>query len=213
MHTMRITVRQYYGEFVSLWGLAAGSTFVPPLLHLVAPDSSAIAAYLYPPLGDVEGIAVAATIGFWLASTFVVFTSCEASRKIHPSVPGTLIAGLAIGMCVVIVLFVLYVRHIKVPAEKLDLPVSVGYQQSEFAIKNYPDCTDWDMLNSEGAQEHDIQELWTPHSIWVVRVLLWLFYTLTVACFLSIISLAVYRHATEEAEKKSGSNPPEQAAT
>jgi hypothetical protein len=210
---MRITVRQYYGEFVSLWGLAAGSTFVPPLLHLIAPESSAIAAYLYPPLGDVEGIAVAATIGFWLATTFVVFICCESSRKIHPSVPGTLIAGLAIGMCVLVMLFVLYVRHIKVPAEKLDVPVSVGYHRSDFAVKNYSGSTDWDMLNSEGPQEDQIQELWTPHSIWVVRVLLWLFYTLTVSCFLSIISLAVYRHAAEEAEKKSGSNVPEQAAT
>jgi hypothetical protein len=178
---MRITVRQYYGEFVSLWGLAAGSTFVPPLLHLIAPESSAIAAYLYPPLGDVEGIAVAATIGFWLATTFVVFICCESSRKIHPSVPGTLIAGLAIGMCVLVMLFVLYVRHIKVPAEKLDVPVSVGYHRSDFAVKNYSGSTDWDMLNSEGPQEDQIQELWTPHSIWVVRVLLWLFYTLTVS--------------------------------
>jgi hypothetical protein len=210
---MRITVRQYYGEFASLWGLAAGSTLVPPLLHLVAPESSAIAAYLYPPLGDVEGIAIAATIGFWLASTFVVFTCCESSRKIHPTVPGTLVVGLAISMCVLIMLFVLYVRHIKVPTEKLDVPVSVGYHRSNFAVKNYSDSTDWEMLNSQGPQEDQIQELWTSHSILVVRVLLWLFYTLTVACFLSIVSLAVYRHATEEAEKKSGSNVPEQART
>lgn len=209
---MRITVRQYYGEFASLWGLAAGSTFVPPLLHLIAPDSSAVAAYLYPPLGDVEGIAIAATIGFWLASTFVVFTCCESSRKTHPVVPGALIAGLAISMCVLIVLFVLYVRHIKVSTEKQDVPLSVGYQRSDFAVKNYSDSTDWEMLNSEGTQEDQIQELWTPHSIWVVRLFLWLSYTLTVACFLSIISLAVYRHAGEEAEKKSG-NVPEQTAT
>ncbi len=196
---MRITVRQYYSEFVSLWGLAAGSTLVPPLLHIVAPDSSAIAAYLYPPLGDVEGIAIAATIGFLLASTFVAFTCCESSRKAHPSTPGILIAGFGAGMCVLIVLFVLYVRHIKVPAEKLDVPVSIGYHRSDFAVKNYSDSTDWEMLNSSGPQEAQIQELWTPHSIWVVRVLLWLFYTLTVASFVAIISLAIYRHAAEDA--------------
>ena len=77
MYAMRIAVRQYYSEFVSLWGLAAGTIFIPPLLHIIAPDSSAIAVYLYPPLGDVEGIAVVTTIGFLLASTFVVFTCRE----------------------------------------------------------------------------------------------------------------------------------------
>jgi hypothetical protein len=209
---MRIAVRQYYGEFASLWGLAAGSTFIPPLLHLIAPDSSMIAAYLYPPLGDVEGIAIAATIGVWLASTFVVFTCCESTRKIHPIVPGALIAGIAISMCVLVMLFVLYVRHIKVPTEKLDVPVSIGYERNDLAVKHYSDSTDWAMLNSEGVQENHIQQLWTPHSIWVVRICLWLFYTLTVGCFLSVVRLAVYRHATEKANLKTAdSNPPDSA--
>jgi len=43
--------------------------------------------------------------------------------------------------------------------------------------------------------------LWTRHSIIVVRMLLWLFHTLTLACFLSVVSLAVYQHAAEETEE------------
>jgi hypothetical protein len=208
---MRVTVRQYYEQFVSLWGLAAGAPFVPPLLHVFIPDSSAIAAYIYPPLGDVEGIAVAATIGILLVSTFVIFTCCESPQKIHPIVPKILMAGIVVGMCILIVLFVKYVRRIEVPAAKLEVPVSVGYQRSDLAVKNYPQAGDWEMLHLTGVGEDQIQSLWTPHSIWVVRVLLWFFYTMTVTCFLSVVSIIVYRHAAEEAQSKSKSGVPENA--
>lgn len=200
---MSITVRQYYEKFVSLWGLAAGAPFIPPLLHVFIPGSSAIAAYLYPPLGDIGEIAVAATIGLLLISTIVIFFRCETSQKILPIVPEILTVGFVVGMCVLIVLFVKYVRRIEVPAAKLEVPVSVGYQRSDFAIKYYSGKGDWEMLHLTGVGEDQIQNLWTPHSIWVVRVLLWFFYTLTVTCFLSVVSLIVYRHAVEEAQTKS----------
>jgi hypothetical protein len=67
------------------------------------------------------------------------------------------------------------------------------------------------VLHLTGVGEDQIQNLWTPHSIWVVRVLLWFFYTLTVTCFLSVVSLIVYRHAAEEAQRKPKSGVPENA--
>jgi hypothetical protein len=193
-----ISVRQYYQGFVSLWGLAAGAPFVPPLLHVFIPDSSAFAEYLYPPLGDIEWVAVAATVGFLLATTFVVFTCRQSKRRIHPRVPILLTVGFAIGMCALIVLYVFYVRRIPVPSVSLEVPVSIGYQRTELAFKTYPQMSDWAMLHDAGPREEQIQLLWTPHSICVVRVLLWAFYTLTVSCFLSVVSLAVYEHAAEQ---------------
>lgn len=203
---MKITVRQYYQGFVSLLGLVAGMPFVAPLLHLFFPDSSAVAEYLYPPLGDVEFIAVAATVGFLFATTFVVFTCCQFARRIHPSVPAILMSGLALGVCFLIMLNVLFVRHIRVPSANLEVPVSIGYQRTDLALRAYPPAatspfapwSDWAMLGDAYPREEQIQKLWTQHSIWVVRVLLWLSYTLALACFLAIASLAVYRHVSEE---------------
>jgi hypothetical protein len=51
-------------------------------------------------------------------------------------------------------------------------------------------------------REEQIQNLWTHHSIWVVRVSLWLSYTLSLACFLAVMSLAAYQHSAEEVAKK-----------
>lgn len=202
----KITVRQYYQGFVSLLGLVAGVPFVAPLLHLFFPDSSAVAEYLYPPLGDVELIAVAATVGFLFATTFVVFICCQSARRIPRSVPAIFLSGSALCMCALIVLHVLYVRHIPVASVNLDVPVSIGYQRTELASRVYPPSptapyapwSDWKMLNNAGPREEQIQNLWTRHSICVVRVSLWLSYTLALACFLALVSLAVYQHASEE---------------
>jgi hypothetical protein len=202
----KITVRQYYQGFVSLLGLVAGVPFVAPLLHLFFPDSSEVAEYLYPPLGDVELIAVAATIGFLFATTVVVFTCCQWARKIHRSVSTILLSGFTLSVCALIVLHVLYVRHIPVTSVNLDVPVSIGYQRTEFALRAYPPSpnppyaqwSDWKMLHDAGPREDQIQILWTQHSICVVRVSLWFSYTLALACFLAVVSLTVYQHASEE---------------
>jgi hypothetical protein len=202
----KITARQYYQGFASLLGLVAGVPFVAPLLHLFFPDSSAVAEYLYPPLGDVEFIAVAATVGFLFATTFVVFNCCQSARKIRRSVPAILLSGSALCMCALIVLHVLYVRHIPVASANLDVPVSIGYQRTDLALRAYPpsptppyaQVSDWKMLHDAGPREEQIQNLWTRRSICVVRVSLWLSYTLALACFLALISLAVYQHASEE---------------
>jgi hypothetical protein len=192
-----ISVKQYYEGFIGLWGLAAGAPFVPPILHVFIPDSSAAAEYLYPPLGDIEWIAVAATVGFLLATTFVVFTCRQSKRRTHPRVPILLTFGFAVGMCALILLYVFYVRRIPVTSISLEVPVSIGYQRTELAYKTYPQMSDWAMLHDAGPREEQIQLLWTPHSICIVRMFLWAFYTLTASCFLSVISLAVYEHAAE----------------
>jgi hypothetical protein len=114
-----------------------------------------------------------------------------------------------------IILHVLFVRHIPVPSVNLDVPVSIGYQRSDLAAKAYPQGdNDWKMLGDAGPREEQIQNLWTHRSIWVVRVSLWLSYTLSLACFLAVVSLAAYQHSAEEAAKKalpSGQLAPGQA--
>jgi hypothetical protein len=59
------------------------------------------------------------------------------------------------------------------------------------------------MLHDRGPWEEKIQELWTQQSIAVVRASLWASYTLTLSCFLSVVSLGVYQHALESPPRES----------
>ncbi len=199
---MKVTLARYYKGFGSLYALWAGLPFLPPLLHACVPDSSAFAEYLFPPLGDSQRLAFAATIGTLLLTTFVAFVCCQMTQGIRPSVPAMLMAGWLLGFCALISLYVPYVRHVAVPSVKLEVPVSIGFERTDFALRTYPGWNDWEMLHDRGPWEEQIHVLWTQRSIIVVRALLWVTYSLTLSCFLSIASLAVYQHAAEEAESE-----------
>jgi hypothetical protein len=205
---MSVTAQQYYCGFIRLRGAAAWFSFLPALIHLFIPDSSAIAAILYPPLGDIDGIAVTATIAVLLISTWVVFTRCRSSRKIHRKAPVILALGVVLGFCALVVLYVLYVRRVPVLGADLEVPVSIGYQRTEFAQLRYSGVSDVDMLQRASPTEEAIQKLWTRQSIITVRILLWSFYTLTATCFLSVVSFFVYQHAAEDAKSKSKTGVP-----
>jgi hypothetical protein len=103
-----------------------------------------------------------------------------------------------VGGFVLIALYVQYVRVISIPSASLSVPVSVGYERTEFALKTYPKWGDWDMLHDRGPWEDKIQQLWTQRSIWIVRGALWASYTFTLSCFLSIVCLGVYQNALEK---------------
>lgn len=196
---MKVTIRRYYGSFAGLRAIFAAVPFVPPLLHACLPDSSAAVPYLYPPLGDAQRIACSGTVGLLLLTTFLVFTCCQLAQKIHPSIPAILMIGFAFGVCASIALYMPYVRVVSVPSVNSEVPVSIGYQRTDFALQTYPQSDDWEMLHDRGPWEEQIQKLWTLRSICVVRVLLWLSYTLALACFLAVVSLAAYHHAGEGA--------------
>lgn len=205
---MKITVAQYYKGFKKLYLLFAAIPIVPVLLRPFIPDSSRVAEYLYPPLGDVQQLASAGTVGFLLLITLVVFMCCRFARRLRTIVPILLIVGVVIGVCVWIGMYVSYVRRIAVPSVNLEVPVSVGYQRTPFALQTYPQSSDWEILHDRGPWEEQIQKIWTPYSIFIVRAILWLSYTLTLACFLSIVSIVVYQHATEEISNESNRPAP-----
>jgi hypothetical protein len=94
-----------------------------------------------------------------------------------------------------------------VPSTNSDVPVSVGYQRTDFAVQTYPGMSDWEMLHDRGPWEEQVQKLWTRHSIIVVRTQLWISYTLSLVCYLAVVSLAAYQHASESASQNDPINP------
>jgi hypothetical protein len=193
-----VTIQQYYSGFVNLFGVAASVPFIPPLLHLFMPESSAFADYLYPPLGDFEWIGVAATIGVLIVSTFVVFHYGDSTTQLRRRMPAILLVVMVLSTCGLLASYVWWVRRVPVAAANLDVPVSIGYHKTEFALRTYNQQeTDWEILDSVGVKEYDVRKIWTSGSVCVVRIALWFLYTVIVSCFLSVISLAVYRHVVE----------------
>jgi len=199
---MRVSLPQYCKGFWSLKGLFAGVPFLIPLLRVCLPDSSELAGYLYPPLGDFQRLGFAATIGTLLLSMLVVHASCESARKVLLRAYIILTFGWLLGVCCWCALYGRYVRTVSVPSVGQEFEVSVGFQRTEFALQWYPHSDDVEMLHDAGPYEEKIQQLWTQNSISAVRVLLWLSYTLTLACFLSVLSLTVYKQAADEASSE-----------
>jgi hypothetical protein len=197
---MKVTLGQYYKGFKSLYAIAASIPFLPPLLHIVVPDSNTFAQYLCPPLGDVQQLASTFTLIFLLLTTLVVFDCCRFARRRHPSISALLTVAAMLGVVALIALYSLYVKDIPIRSTNVNVLVSVGYERTDFALKTYPYplWTEYTMLHDTGPQEEKIQLLWTRKSIWIVRVLLWAAYTLALVCCLSVVSLMVYQHALEK---------------
>jgi hypothetical protein len=211
---MRVTIRQYCKSFKSLQGMFAAVPLVSPLagflLHEFAPNLNVFSAYLYPPLGDVDPLALAGTVCLLLLAVLVVYFCCEILRRVHASVPILLWCLCAVGICALIGLYSWSVRIIPVPSENMEVAVSVGYQRTDFGLQTYPGWSDQEMLHDRGPWEEQIQKLWTHRSIAVARALLWLSYTLALTCALVIVSLAVYQDASEQAsgeQNQSGQAP------
>jgi hypothetical protein len=196
---MRITIRQYYAGFVGSWGLVASVPLVPPILNSILRFFwPAFAAYLYPPLGHVQPIALAGTLIFLLVVTLVVFTSCRSAQQISPYVSVILASLILGGMCCFIGLYSSYVRRAPIRAEAVEVPLSVGYERTDFAKQQYSQESDAEMLHDWGSSEEEIQKLWTKRSMAIIRGALWLSYTLILACVVAVVSVVVYQHATEE---------------
>lgn len=201
MPPMKLTIKQYYRGFVSLYGGIAGVPFLLPIIRFLAPDSNTFARYLFPPLGNVQRLALTGTVMFLLLNTIVVFICGPLARQTLLRVCGILLVVFLLSACAWIALFSSYVENVALADQEVS--VSVGFQRTPFALREYPHETDWEMLHDRGPWEPQIRKLWTCPSIIVVRTLLWLSYSITLACFLSIISFAAYQHAEEKASSKS----------
>jgi hypothetical protein len=199
---VKVTLLQYYRGFGSLYGAFATIPFLPPLVHILTPDSNRLAS-LYPPLGDVQILGLAATFLVLIGVTFAVFVSCQSARRVHPAVTIVSIVGTMLVFFMFMGMYEFFVIKVAVPSVNQEVLVSRGYQRTDFALKTYPNSNDREMLHDQGPSEETVHLLWTPTSIWIVRGSLWLLYTVTLACILVVACVGVYQHASDVPEGKS----------
>jgi hypothetical protein len=194
---MKVSLRSYFAGFVSIYGGLAAIPFVSALLGVVFKDSGKWAEALYPPLGDVQNLAEVVSAGVLIATPFLVYLSLRLSRRISAAVPALLIAVVIVCFVALMGLYGFFVRRVSVPSIDAKVWVSVGYTKTELARQFYRGLSDWEMLHDRGPYEDQIQILWTPGSVYIVRALLWLCYTVSLACFAAIWCLGAYQQASE----------------
>jgi hypothetical protein len=199
---MKVTIPQYIKAFWSLRGSIAAVPVLSSLLGAGASDWISITAYLYPPLGDSQRIALSLTAVLVLATIFVVFFFCPFTQKTRRRVIVILSVVLVLSGCFLFTLCERYVRRIEISRTHQEVLVSVGSQRSDFAAGEFSNYNDWELLHERGPWEEQIQKLWTPHSIAVVRLRLWLAYSLILVCIIFLTSMAVYQLAADRNSKQ-----------
>lgn len=152
-----------------------------PLLSKFLPSN--LAAYGFPPLGNVDGIARVGTIVFAVACTYMLFFARIGFPKSTGKSISTAIAAALLSFVLYLGLFLAFVRTIEIPSRDTAVQVSIGYARSEFARATFGDASDWQLLKERGPSEEEIWSLWTPSSIIISRMCLFMAYTLTI-CFL-----------------------------
>jgi hypothetical protein len=186
----RITLKQYYSSARGL-STAVAAVVVPFVSKIVSPDS---AAYIFPPLGSMDGIARGGLLALCLGvSVGVYFLVVPKTTK-----SASMVIWIALGVSAICLLAYLsayqrFVRRVEIPSRETSVSVSVGYQRTAFAERTFGSATDWEMLQARGTSEEEIGRLWTPNSIIIARLSLYCSYMLTTLALLFIPSFALAR--------------------
>jgi hypothetical protein len=184
----RVSLKQYY---LSARGLstAVAAVALPFASKIVSSESS---AYLFPPLGNMDGIARVGLLALCLGVSVGVYFLVAARPPKSPSriVWGALFLA-AICLLAYLSAYQRFVRRIDIPTRETSLYVSVGYQRTAFADQTFPSASDGEMLRARGASEEEIGRLWTEKSLIIARLLLYLSCSLATLALLFLFSFGV----------------------
>jgi hypothetical protein len=188
----RLTLRKYY---LSIRGLATvvAAVVIPFASKIVG---SELSAYLFPPLGDVEGMARLSLVVLCLGLSVGVYFLVSA----RPAKSQTTIVWVALIVTVVSLLsyfsaYQRFVRRIEIPALRIAVYVSVGYERTPEATQIFGAASDWEMLRRRGFTDEDVSklQLWTRKSIIIVRLGLFSSYALTILGVLFLFTFGLMR--------------------
>lgn len=189
----RLTVKDYYKHFLSVYGVLAAAVAGFPVLSTLLPGNWA--AYFFPPLGDQSPPVRAAALVLGAAVTLVVYFGKDvlAGVKKRGRV-WVLVAPLALALAGLLAFFVmsqLFVRSLPIPGGDAEVVVSVGYERTPYTLSRFPEATDWELLRQRGPTEEEIERLWTPGSVVKARLGLYLSYLTFLLSAVAVGSLGV----------------------
>ena len=166
----RESLKAYCKRFVSSSGIPGLVLTLLPIFSPFLPGE--VAAYVYPPLGPTFGpVGRLVAVLVCLLVIFLVYLVQVQRPKIYFSVAAVSIVA---GSIAYLVCFSHFVCRVPIPARSEAHLVSVGYVRTDAARHCCGSKTDLEILHDEGFREEEIQKFWTPSSVFVARILLWL---------------------------------------
>lgn len=192
MNAMRkaVSLKKYYSSFRSLSGVLAGLTASLPLSSQLLPGSG-----YFPPLGDIENPARAGLLLLAFAATYAVYFLAKSTSLKPRTAIATLFALALLGMVTYLVLFEQFVRHVDITSRGTRIYVTVGYERTAFAKRNFGSAPDEELLRARGMDDEELRLLWTSHSLAVTRVALFAAYSSLVLSLIAAFSFGVASEA------------------
>ena len=187
-----VTPELFYKSFLSLRGVLAAVIAAAPAFSKFVEEP--VSAYLFPPLGDMAGVARLAVAVFAFGVTYAVCVWQVAEAKINRS----LFSALAVA---VVALFgYLYfheefVRQLYIPTLSRSVSVCIGSERTEMAKKTFGAASDEELLRSRGFDDEQLRWLWTPTSLRIARLALFFTYSVCAWALVAMCSLGVLRNA------------------
>jgi hypothetical protein len=108
-----------------------------------------------------------------------------------------LFALAVLAACGYLVVHSKFVRAVDIPSQSRSVNVSIGLRRSEFALRNFSSTSDVDMLEARGLDDNNVFQLWTPASIFIARLSLFVSFCTVFLSLVGILSLTVYEHAKQ----------------
>jgi len=192
MANIMFKVKDYYKHYLGIFGVLTTIVGATPLIALFV--KSDWASYLFPPLGGIETFLKIATLILIVLLTLIIFfvkdVSLSKSKRGRLKVQVGLLLLSIFGLVSFGVLYLLVVEDLEIPG-KGRISVSIGYDRTEFAKKNFEGETDKEMLEQRGLTDEEVFRLWTASSIIISRLALLISYWLFLLPAISVGSLSI----------------------
>jgi hypothetical protein len=199
-----LSLRDYYATARGL-STAVAAVALPLFSKVVGSES---AAYVFPPLGDVEGVARVGFVALCLAVSLGVYLLVSARSSLSPArvIWCALLVGI-VGLASYLAAYAGFVRRVDIPTLGKSVFVSVGYQRTPFANQVFGSASDSEMLKKRGTSDEEIERLWTLKSVIVARLVLYFSCVLTSLALLFLFSFAVAHDMPLSGPAVDGSGP------
>ena len=189
MASRSLSLSSYYSNFKYARGIATAIGAILPVIPKIKPGTWT--EYLLAPLGSVDIIARVLLAVLCVAMTYLVYFlfqgQSQTARK--RTLLLTLLVIPFFCVCLYIVFCMSFVRNINIATLERSVYVSVGFKRTDFAKQTFASMTDEEMLRSRGFDDEEIRKLWTPLSLALARLALfvsWSVFALSLICGFSL---------------------------
>ncbi|MFL5787427.1 MAG: hypothetical protein ACJ748_05200 [Flavisolibacter sp.] len=187
-----VTIKSYYKNFKSIYGIIAGVVSSLPVISFVPENFS---SFLFPPLGNFEVIGKVLTLIILALVTLLIYVLKDYLETKSNKEKKILLLRLFVIMIISYLCFLLshtsFVYEFHDYAADKSIPVSVGYQLSPHLVDSLKNKSFSEILQIIGPADEQIKYAWTMTSLNIARLLLLVTYMTFFIAGIAISSIGV----------------------